>query len=123
MELEQHERIAPPVGSAALDARVAEMVDAGELDSPDPGGRAGSNPVPGTPDIEVYMSSFCAPVVQLARHGGLPAVAQRSGSSTGCVGSNPTGGTYLVSSKPLRRLKDSVSSDKSVSKSLISSML
>jgi hypothetical protein len=28
------EKLAPPVGSAALCARVAELVDAGELDSP-----------------------------------------------------------------------------------------
>jgi hypothetical protein len=44
-------KLAPLVGSAALGARVAELEDAGELDSPDHG-RAGSNPVSGTPVLK-----------------------------------------------------------------------
>jgi hypothetical protein len=46
------EKKTPPVGSAALCARVAELEDAGELDSPGSDGSCRFDPVSGTPSLQ-----------------------------------------------------------------------
>ena len=50
--------IASPLGESHLPyARVAELADAGELDSPVPPERAGSNPVMGTPNFQLPIGT------------------------------------------------------------------